>query len=123
MFPWSTPPSSTTIDHTYASYDCVGDPACRTALPVVSLPKGNGKWGHSDLAGNMLELTLDRYAPYAQPCDDCAELAADSFREPRGGDYTLLAPGILTSFRYVQSPTQPLDNVRYVVGARCARAP
>src|SRR5439155_516897 len=61
VYPWSSPPASTTIDDTYASYygnnGCAGDgnSACvATAdiLVVGSKTKGNGRWGHSDLSGN-----------------------------------------------------------------------
>jgi len=45
-------------------------------LPVGTLPNGNGRWHHSDLAGNVEQWALDWYAVYATNCTDCANLIA-----------------------------------------------
>jgi sulfatase modifying factor 1 len=49
------------------------------------MPKGDGKWGHANLAGNLWEWTLDWYAnPYSPAgCANCADLAAASHRVVR----------------------------------------
>ncbi|RLB49122.1 MAG: hypothetical protein DRI90_24810, partial [Deltaproteobacteria bacterium] len=49
-------------------------------IAVGSYAGGQGRWGHDDLAGSMLEWTLDyydvnRYSPGpGNPCDNCANL-------------------------------------------------
>lgn len=47
-YPWGTD----SIDSAHAVYDSGGD---NFARPVGSLPAGNGRWQHSDLAGNVWE--------------------------------------------------------------------
>jgi formylglycine-generating enzyme len=84
-YPWSSPPSSTNIDDSYAVY-CGG--SCSSAQNVgTKSPKGDGKWGHSDLAGNVWEWTLDWYGTYPLPCTNCASLGAASYRVIRGGSW------------------------------------
>jgi formylglycine-generating enzyme required for sulfatase activity len=74
-YPWSSPPTSTTIDDSYAVY-CGG--SCNSIQKVGSKsPKGDGKWGQADLAGNLVEWTLDWYwESYPTPCDNCAALTS-----------------------------------------------
>jgi formylglycine-generating enzyme required for sulfatase activity len=76
-YPWSSPATSTTIDDSYAVY-CGG--SCSGTFDVGSKsPKGDGLWGQSDLAGNVWEWNLDWCAsPYADPCNNCADLASAS---------------------------------------------
>ena len=132
VFPWSTPPTSEEIDATRATYfdgvNCVGDgePGCHRGdvTAVGSRPRGNARWGHSDLAGGMTEFFLDsaHFGPgstvYQVPCDDCAELQGE-FRRTRGGDWgddaERLKPATL---REVTPP-----SVRRIdLGFRCARS-
>jgi len=100
----------------------VGDgvPACAVTdlIAVGTKPAGDGRWGQSDLAGNVWEWTLDWYAPYATPCEDCANLTAASYRVIRGGGFDGNASYLRASNRsYFASD-------RYVaVGVRCARPP
>lgn len=42
--------------------------------PVGSLPRGRGRWGHSDLAGNVYEWMLDEGPIRPGPCQDCANV-------------------------------------------------
>jgi hypothetical protein len=61
--PWSVPPSDRTLDPTYATYDCAGagvsgcDPIWHET-PVGVKPKGNGRFGQSDLIGNVTEVPV-----------------------------------------------------------------
>jgi formylglycine-generating enzyme required for sulfatase activity len=43
--------------------------------PVGERPKGNGKWGHSDLAGGMYEWMLDEGPIRPGTCQDCANVS------------------------------------------------
>lgn len=128
VFPWSEPPSSTSIDATRASYQeidgCWGDgrPACEPSdiLTVGSRPAGNARWGHSDLAGNLLEWVLDVYGEYEIPCVDCARLASDEpmDRSIRGGGFG--SPSIehvMSSMREGETPGTRGPRQ----GIRCAR--
>jgi len=90
-------------------------------LSVGSEPLGNGRWGHSDLAGSMNEHVLDLYREdyYASSqigCVDCANLTSGSTRVLRGGYYSLT--------RYLRATSRlhnnPLVEVSHL-GFRCAR--
>jgi sulfatase modifying factor 1 len=131
-YPWSNPPGSLTIDCSYANYFidspagtyCVNGTAGAVSN-VGSTPKGNGKWGQSDLAGNVREWVLDYDAAYVNPCTDCADLTLNSnnYREWRGGDFsaparTTPASPLRTAFRSSQYAAIRLA----AVGIRCARA-
>jgi sulfatase modifying factor 1 len=128
VYPWSSPPSSTTIDCAHAAYQ--GDTAhtCGPGddvLPVGSKsPLGDGRWGHVDLAGNRAEWTLDWLDEYVSPCVDCARLQPPSADEvptfaPQRvfrGEYGVL----LVSYRGSDEESGTYDSL---VGFRCARAP
>ncbi len=121
-YPWSSPPTSTSIDATRASYACLADglPACtRDDLPRVgSAPAGSGRWGHADLSGSVWEWALDWYAdPYGTPCVDCANLTDAAFRVHRGGGFRNVEVA-------ARSATRGFDPASYRasdVGVRCAR--
>jgi formylglycine-generating enzyme required for sulfatase activity len=120
VYPWSNPPTSTTIDDTYAVYLFNGS-AMYIAVVGSRSPKGDGRWGQADMAGNLEEWVQDGYAnPYGiVPCANCAELGVTSFRMIRGGRANSDASTLLTSFRDNGTPT----DRRATGGARCARAP
>jgi formylglycine-generating enzyme len=127
-YPWSNPPSSLLLDDSsYASYvvdntkECFGDMmnGCSVGdlVPAGSKPSGNGRWGHADLAGNVLEWVLDGYsANYANPCTDCAQLAGEN-RVARGGAFLVSSHHLRTAQRW-EDPAWYHD---YFVGVRCAR--
>jgi len=115
-YPWSNPPSSTAIDDSYAVYCAAG--YCSLQNVGSRSPKGDGKWGQTDLAGNLWEWTLDRYAsPFPSPCNNCADLTVGGNQVARGG----LGGGALdirSAFRGAAIP----PDIRGNVGVRCARA-
>ena len=91
--PWSNPPSSLTEGTSYASYyngsSCLSDGmfGCTVSdlFPVGKLSLGDGRWGHSDLAGNVCEWVLDEYLlALPTPCNDCAQLTGSAMRALRG---------------------------------------
>ena len=115
VYAWSAPPNSTTIDSTYAVYST-------TAAQRVGSksPNGDGKWGQSDLIGNVEELTLDYYPGYLNPCSDCADFNSSSTRAGHGSGFNTAPVGVnLRSIaRFGIDPTQRFA----ALGFRCARA-
>jgi formylglycine-generating enzyme required for sulfatase activity len=143
-YPWSNPPSSEVITPQYAAYQCTahdhslppsyGDAEADGAMgpllcepsdlvPVGSLPMGNGKWGHADLAGNVAEWTLDWYVdPYPVPCKNCESLdagkpACGPMRVYRGGGYYYETNYLTSWWRLADLPSNRDDSY----GVRCAR--
>jgi formylglycine-generating enzyme len=109
VFPWF---DSSKIDQTYANFQSTG--------PVVvgSTPLGDGRWGQSDLAGNVVEWTLDYHQEYPPTCVDCLTTAASSDRTNRGGSYeNSLAFFLSVSYRGYSE----LTTVAPTQGFRCAR--
>ena len=125
-YPWSNPASSTALDGSHASYNdganCVGDGVAGCALTdlvaVGTKPSGDGRWGQSDLAGNVWEWTLDWYATYISACTDCANLVAASYRVARGGGFDSGAANLRVGYRSIGT----LLIRDYNRGVRCARS-
>jgi sulfatase modifying factor 1 len=114
-YPWSSPPTSTTIDDSYAVY-CGG--TCKLQS-VGTRPKGDGRWGQSDLGGNAWEWTLDwGGGSYPMPCHDCAAVTAGSYRAFRSGSNDDIAATLRSAVRHVYYPEH-----RGNIGVRCARNP
>jgi formylglycine-generating enzyme required for sulfatase activity len=99
--------------------------------PVGSASQGAGLWGQLDLAGEVWEWTLDRYAAYVEPCADCADLtvAAPAARAKRGGSYASQKADLAAAIR-LPTASQPAPSVpgsaptRFDdTGFRCARTP
>lgn len=86
------------------------------------MPAGNGKFGQSDLAGNVFEWVLDGYkVPYNETnCIDCAYLPPGPPRVIRGGGYVNAATYLRAGNReYSRAPSTRSD----FIGVRCARTP
>jgi sulfatase modifying factor 1 len=127
-FPWSSPAGSLTIDCTYANYNvnnpngtyCVNGMTGGTIRVANQSSKGDGKFGHADLPGNIAEWTLDWYAQnYPAPCDDCANLTASSGRMIRGGAFDSISFFVRVGHRN----TNPPESRFGALGFRCARNP
>jgi formylglycine-generating enzyme required for sulfatase activity len=131
-YPWSVPPADTTIDTDHASYGEAGKPivcradgvlACsyRDLWPVGSRPKGNGRWGHADLLGNVGEWVLDwHYYDVIEDCVDCARTDPPATSHPArawaGGAYNTIATAIANT-RFASFPEDQFP----AFGVRCAR--
>ena len=131
-YPWSSPAATVAIDCSYANYEVTTTP---TATYCVNLPgalggtnrvgsespKGDGKYGQSDLAGDVWQWNLDWYnATYMTPCADCAQLTAAQSRIVRGGFFGNDGPSLRSSDRFLGiTPTLTHEGV----GVRCARMP
>jgi formylglycine-generating enzyme required for sulfatase activity len=114
-YPWG----GAAPDCNYANFS-----GCTTGYPHFrqvgsQSPKGDGVWGQSDLAGNIMEWVQDYYAAsYPTPCNNCSNLTAADRRVTRSGYYD--AESMLTSARNNLTPSSdPFDYM----GIRCARAP
>jgi formylglycine-generating enzyme required for sulfatase activity len=122
-YPWSLSTADESLDATYANY------ASGSILPVGSKsPKGDGRWGHADLAGGVGELMRDWYNSYTAlpaPCINCANLdrpMTSQERVNRGGDYRQ-SNDVHTWARYAVLGTNSSMERYLDLGARCARAP
>lgn len=81
-------------------------------------PIGDGKWGHSDLSGNVMDWTYDWWSAYPLPCSDCANTTTDTYRANRGGSVGAAEPALSTFHRNGDAPGARSNHI----GARCARA-
>ncbi len=125
-YPWgSAAPAANTTLAVYGCYRGGGDAESCTGVlniaPVGSAMAGNGKWGQSDLAGNMMEWNLDWYAETypLSSCTNCVNISSASHRMLRGGGFYDAASNLPSSYRYGGTPS--LRSLNH--GARCSRTP
>jgi formylglycine-generating enzyme required for sulfatase activity len=125
-YPWPATSGEPGANANLAIYGCYynGTGSCTgvtNLAPVGTVPAGNGKYGQSDLAGNVFEWTLDWYkGPYSETaCTNCSYLVASSGRVIRGGSFYDGASYLLAGYRYFFTPT----GRGFTLGARCARTP
>lgn len=120
LYPWSVPPASQDVDAGYAVYT----PEPTTDFVGYRSPKGDGKWGHADLGGNLWEWTYDYVGDPDPPgtCTDCAQTTPGTegpFRILRGGSFEDGTDEMRAYWRYWSNPLANARLPRY--GARCAR--
>ncbi len=121
VFPWSVPPTSVQILDVHATYNDNADEGVggsgATTTAVGAKPAGNGRWGHADLSGNVLEFLFDHMTrPYSNPCNDCAPNVPTIGRARRGGHYRSPVERIRAGFRESGPETKQTP-----IGFRCAR--
>ncbi len=124
VYPWSNPATSTTIDCSLAVFfDTTTSMLCESTLTAdvgSRSPMGDGKDGHTDLAGNVWEWALDANIAYVVPCTDCvSSLTGSSDAIIRGGSAGHVPGNLITSLRGSIDPAGRESDV----GARCARVP
>jgi formylglycine-generating enzyme required for sulfatase activity len=129
-YPWSSPPSSLDIDCAHANYRgkevaneldfCTAPGTGSVAVVGGASPLGDGRWGHSDLAGNVYEWTLDSFASaLPSTCPDCVNAEALPNKVIRGGGFGNDAEAQLVSARNANAPAARSTSM----GIRCARIP
>ncbi len=114
-YPWRAPPTGPAITDDYANY-ANANPG---PIAVGSKPAGDGRWGQSDLAGNVAEWALDYQGDYPSICIDCLNVTPAATRVQRGGAYNMSEDLLLGSFAGNVGPSQAFS----VLGFRCARDP
>jgi formylglycine-generating enzyme required for sulfatase activity len=120
-YPWGNQEPDCTYATFYNGYSCAG--GSRLTSTVGSTPKGNGRWGQRDLAGNVWEWVLDTASIYsAAEYTDWANLTLGNMRVMRSGDAASIHPGsswIRSTRRYGYDYATPSATL----GSRCAREP
>lgn len=114
-YPWSSPPNSTEI----RSFHAVYSNEHAFYMPVGLKPLGDGRWGHSDLAGNMHEWVFDWTGLLPMPCTDCARIEEPNVSHTyKGGSWGDASKDV----RNTSQRGRPVNYYPEVKnGLRCAR--
>jgi sulfatase modifying factor 1 len=112
VHPWSAPPTSDVIDCSYANYVSFDFQCPSCSRPCVyppnrhigpwgfpntvgsESPKGDGRWGHTDLEGNAGEETLDIGPLGPRSCKSCGACVDCAYGGPEGQDFRLPGNGV-----------------------------
>jgi formylglycine-generating enzyme len=112
VYPWSSPPANDIVDGTFAVFNANAPRA------VGTTPKGNGRWGHADLSGNIGEWAYDWLSDaMPKPCTDCVQTSEQSYRVRTSG---FDENAFVGKNDYRAGSTAGITYGR--LGARCARA-
>jgi formylglycine-generating enzyme required for sulfatase activity len=123
-YPWGEMAPGTMNQYAiYGDYYGGGDgyTASVTLIAPVGTPSlGASLWGQLDMVGDETVWALDWYAPYSNPCVDCAYLYSTNERVTRGAFFNTTDVALLDSTtRGHDTPVTRFDNI----GFRCARTP
>jgi formylglycine-generating enzyme required for sulfatase activity len=110
-FPWGK--DQPTSDAARAVFGAAG------ASSVGRFPAGEGRFGQSDLAGNVWEWTLDTFGQLDASCTNCSKLSGSADRMLRGGAFVNDAGFLGSNVRISSYPALRSETV----GGRCARTP
>lgn len=111
-YPWKAPLEGPPISADYATYEPAPGPNA-----VGLTPAGDGRWGQSDLSGNVNEWTLDYWGDPPTTCVDCINTTPHDERVVRGGAFTQVSDWLKAAAR---TSDLPLAS-RARNGFRCAR--
>lgn len=114
VFPWGNEPA--TLEHANFGHNST------RSQPVDQHPRGVGRFGQLDLAGNVAEWVFDSMNTdddvwYTKPCSDCARTEEWRVRVTKGGGFRSLEASLRAAARGI------LDRESWDVdlGFRCAR--
>ncbi|MEZ4223834.1 MAG: SUMF1/EgtB/PvdO family nonheme iron enzyme [Polyangiaceae bacterium] len=112
VYPWSSPPTSTTLTPSHAAWN--GAPLSGTGTHSSGL----GRWTHQDLAGNVWEWNLDTWGTLPYPCTNCANLGNVANKVIHGGSWaTFSADRLEGGYRTTANAAGRGPHI----GFRCAR--
>lgn len=118
----STPPGSSAKYSVWGCYSELVTSGVCTGIeninPVGHAPAGNGKWGHSDISGNLAEWLLDWYYAPPKPCVDCANLTPTTARMLSGSSFNV---GSSSNIGTTYPESTPPGSPYHTHTVRCAR--